>query len=271
MAADGGGVGGMKRGLARSARALANIDAPRAAHCVLERTRYAQVGRRRRQFSFGHVATVCVSDSTLRHSTMHASSVSPRTASGAFASPSRVLPRRFPPVSRVGSRARAFRPTAASSADVASALFTNDKRPIILFDGVCNLCNGGVNLALDLDPPGKLRFAALQSAAGQALLRRAGRDENDISSIVLVEENKAYTKSDAVLRIATYLENPALPAAAALGMFFPNFVRDLLYDLVADNRYKLLGIKDECRLSDTRFDDRFVADAPAGTTGTTGE
>jgi predicted DCC family thiol-disulfide oxidoreductase YuxK len=87
----------------------------------------------------------------------------------------------------------------------------------------------------------------------------------------LVEENKAYTKSDAVLRIATYLENPALPAAAALGMFFPNFVRDLLYDLVADNRYELLGIKDECRLSDTRFDDRFVADAPAGTTGTTGE
>jgi predicted DCC family thiol-disulfide oxidoreductase YuxK len=134
---------------------------------------------------------------------------------------------------------------------------------VILFDGVCNLCNGGVNLALDLDPPGKLRFAALQSDAGRALLARAGRDPSDISSIVLVEEHAAYVKSDAVLRIATYLENPALPAAAALGMVFPGALRDAVYDLVAANRYELLGLKDECRLGDDRFDDRFVADAPA--------
>ena len=117
-------------------------------------------------------------------------------------------------------------------------------------------------MALDLDPPGKLRFAALQSDAGRALLARAGRDPSDISSIVLVEEHGAYVKSDAVLRIATYLENPALPAAGALGMVFPGVLRDAVYDLVADNRYELLGLKDECRLGDDRFDDRFVADAP---------
>ena len=115
-------------------------------------------------------------------------------------------------------------------------------------------------MALDLDPPGKLRFAALQSAAGRALLRRAGRAPEDISSIVLVEEDGAYVKSDAVLRIATYLENPALPAAAALGMLFPSVLRDVVYDLVARNRYNLLGIRDECRLGDARFEDRFVAD-----------
>jgi predicted DCC family thiol-disulfide oxidoreductase YuxK len=68
---------------------------------------------------------------------------------------------------------------------------------VILFDGVCNLCNGGVNLALDLDPPGELRFAALQSSAGRALLRRSGRDASDISSIVLVERDRSYVKSGA--------------------------------------------------------------------------
>ena len=168
---------------------------------------------------------------------------------------------------RARARAGASRWTASASSsspsDLADALFASDKRPIVLFDGVCNLCNGGVNLALDLDPPGKLRFAALQSDAGRALLARAGRDPSDISSIVLVEEHAAYVKSDAVLRIATYLENPALPAAAALGMVFPGALRDAVYDLVAANRYELLGLKDECRLGDDRFDDRFVADAPS--------
>ena len=166
------------------------------------------------------------------------------------------------------SRARALAPPprqppsaedAASRFD-ADALFASDKRPIILFDGVCNLCNGGVNLALDLDPPGRLRFAALQSPAGRALLVRAGRDPNDISSIVLVEETNAYVKSDAVLRIATYLENPLLPAAGTLGALFPGILRDAVYDVVADNRYDILGMKDECRLGDDRFDDRFVSD-----------
>lgn len=177
-------------------------------------------------------------------------------------------PRHHHVVSRPRARPappRASPSDSASTSSGSSAIadyFATDKRPVILFDGVCNLCNGGVNLALDLDPPGKLRFAALQSDAGRALLARAGRDPSDISSIVLVEEHGAYVKSDAVLRIATYLENPALPAAAALGMFFPEQLRDAVYDLVAANRYELLGMKDECRLGDDRFDDRFVADAP---------
>ena len=110
-----------------------------------------------------------------------------------------------------------------------------------------------------MDPPGKLRFAALQSTAGRALLRRAGRDPDDISSIVLVEENAAYVKSDAVLRIATYFSaNPLFPFAGTLGPVVPTFIRDAFYDAIADNRYDLLGMKDECRLGDDRFDDRFV-------------
>merc|ERR1740130_1691421 len=82
---------------------------------------------------------------------------------------------------------------------------SQDKRPIILFDGVCNLCNTAVNLALDWDPSGKLRFAALQSNVGRSLLEVNGRNANDISSIVLVTKNGAYTKSDAVLKITEEL------------------------------------------------------------------
>ena len=73
------------------------------------------------------------------------------------------------------------------------------------------------------------------------------------------EEDNAYIKSDAVLRIATYLENPLLPLAGAIGPLFPRFIRDNVYDVVADNRYEILGMKDECRLGDDRFDERFVA------------
>ena len=163
---------------------------------------------------------------------------------------------------RASSRAPA-RPAAprASAGDASPSVdyFATDKRPVILFDGVCNLCNGGVNFALDMDPPGKLRFAALQSTAGRALLRRAGRDPDDISSIVLVEEDAAFVKSDAVLRIATYFSaNPLFPFAGTLGPVVPTFIRDAFYDAIADNRYDLLGMKDECRLGDDRFDDRFV-------------
>ena len=164
--------------------------------------------------------------------------------------------RRFDPRRR--SRPRRVTDRAMASADPSRDFFASDTRPILLFDGVCNLCNGGVNLALDQDAGGKLRFAALQSPAGRALLRRAGRDPDDISSIVLVEKDAAYVKSDAVLRIATYLDNPLLPVAGTIGPMFPRFFRDAVYDVVADNRYEILGMKDECRLSDDRFDDRFV-------------
>ena len=64
--------------------------------------------------------------------------------------------------------------------------FRDDSRPVILFDGVCNLCNGGVNFILDWDKQAVYRLAALQSIAGRELLRRAGRSPDDLSSIVLV-------------------------------------------------------------------------------------
>lgn len=140
-----------------------------------------------------------------------------------------------------------------------------DARPIILYDGVCNLCNGAVDVMLRLDPrrPGRVRLAALQSPAGRALLKRSGRAEDDISSIVLVERDGFYIRSEAVRRIAAGLGAPTLlPLLAAAAAPVPLFLRDKAYDMVADNRYGLFGRTRECRLSDRspgrEFEERFV-------------
>ncbi|KAG0560763.1 hypothetical protein KC19_9G011300 [Ceratodon purpureus] len=139
----------------------------------------------------------------------------------------------------------------------ADSYFATDSRPIVLFDGVCNFCNAGVNFVLDNDPEGLVRMAALQSEAGKALLLRAGRSSEDLSSLVLVEKDRSYIKSEGVLRTAQYLGN-VLPPLGSLGLLFPLFFRDFVYDNVANNRYSILGRRDQCRVSDARFNDRFV-------------
>lgn len=149
--------------------------------------------------------------------------------------------------------------------EVSGRVFAADNRPVILFDGVCNLCNGAVNTALDWDPKGKLRFSALQSDVGRSLLQANGKDADDISSIVLVTETGAYVKSDAILRITEALVPfqfvPLKPAAKLGRWVVPKFLRDLIYDGVANNRYDLMGKRDQCRFdADGEFDDRFIND-----------
>merc|ERR1712070_354772 len=102
-----------------------------------------------------------------------------------------------------------------------------------------------------------MRFAALQSEAGQALLVKSGRSADDISSIVLVEEDRAHIKSDAVVQIAAKLKMP-FPVLVPFATFFPQPFLNGVYDFVADNRYRLLGQEDSCRLSDPSFDSRFL-------------
>lgn len=156
----------------------------------------------------------------------------------------------------------------AQLASAADFVFATDKRPVILFDGVCALCNGGVDFMLSWDRPNELhgafRFAALQSDVGKALLARAGRQPDDLSSIVLVlPDGKALTKSDAILEIGrrcgggTLLE-AAFPVASLFGRALPKPVRDVVYEQVARNRYNLFGHSDTCRFSDERFSARFI-------------
>ncbi|WOH09853.1 hypothetical protein DCAR_0729313 [Daucus carota subsp. sativus] len=128
-----------------------------------------------------------------------------------------------------------------------SSFFQQDSRPIMLFDGVCNLCNGGVKFVRDNDRQRKIRFEALQSEAGKKLLQRSGRSPDDISSVVLVEENRAYIKSEAVLKIMEYIDLP-FPQLAFFLQFVPLFVRDFVYENIADNRYAFFGRSDSCEI-----------------------
>ncbi|KAJ8602951.1 hypothetical protein CTAYLR_001542 [Chrysophaeum taylorii] len=160
------------------------------------------------------------------------------------------------PIPTVGLHAVATLP-----AKLTDGVFATDTRPVILFDGVCNLCNFWVNFVLDNDPaPGRLRFAALQSEVGRALLERSGRSPDDISSIVLVTPEDAFIKADAVLRIGEIIkaELPLARLAPFARRFVPSVISDGVYDVVAKNRYRFLGHSDTCRVSDDGFADRFI-------------
>ncbi|KAL9323178.1 hypothetical protein ACSQ67_011231 [Phaseolus vulgaris] len=131
--------------------------------------------------------------------------------------------------------------------EATSSFFDQDKRPIMLFDGVCNLCNGGVKFVSDNDRNKTIRYEALQSEAGKMLLRRSGRAPDDISSVVLVEKDRSYIKSEAVLKIMEYINLP-FPQLAILLQFVPLFIRDFVYDNVANNRYTIFGRSESCEI-----------------------
>ena len=128
--------------------------------------------------------------------------------------------------------------------------------PVLLFDGVCNLCNGVVQFIIPRDPAGKIRFAPLQSPAGKTLLSGHGLPPSDLDSVVLVENDEVFRKSEAVIRVAELLGWPY--RAAAVGRAVPTSVRDALYDVVAANRYDVFGRKDQCMLPDSDVSDRFL-------------
>jgi len=128
--------------------------------------------------------------------------------------------------------------------------------PVLLFDGVCNLCNGVVQFIIPRDPEGRIRFAPLQSASGKALLSGQGLPPGDLDSVVLVEGDDVYRKSEAVIRTAELLGWPY--RAAAVGRAVPTSVRDALYDLVAANRYDVFGRKDQCMRPAENVSDRFL-------------
>ena len=127
---------------------------------------------------------------------------------------------------------------------------------VILFDGVCNFCNAWVDLLMKVDKQEVFKFSALQSPRGKDILRLIGKDENDISSVVLVKSlDEVYFKSDVPIQVLKQL-NGGFWLAGVLMQGFPLFVRDSVYDVVASNRYSLLGKREDCRCGDgsARFD-----------------
>src|SRR5690554_70750 len=122
----------------------------------------------------------------------------------------------------------------------------NEKKLIILFDGVCNFCNFWVNFLIDRDKKDIFRFTALQSEKGNELLKKYNLSTNDFDTFVLIDDKKFYIKSTATLKVAKIL--PGLWPALYVFIIIPKPVRNFLYSLVAKNRYKIFGKKDSCRI-----------------------
>jgi predicted DCC family thiol-disulfide oxidoreductase YuxK len=129
--------------------------------------------------------------------------------------------------------------------------------PVILFDGICNYCNGMVNFIIRQDKNAVFKFAALQSEAGQALLEKYNLPKQDFESIILIDNGKAFSNSTAGLRL--YNKLPWYWKWTQVFWIIPRFLRDAAYNLVARNRYKLFGKKDACMIPGPSVRSRFLS------------
>ena len=127
---------------------------------------------------------------------------------------------------------------------------------IVLFDGVCNLCNGAVIFMIGKDKDDRFRFTSLQEETGQAITQKYGIDTKKIDSIILIDNGKAYVKSTAALRIALYLKG-MWPLLHGL-LIFPGFIRDFVYDIIAKYRYKWFGKKESCMIPTPELKSKFI-------------
>lgn len=132
--------------------------------------------------------------------------------------------------------------------------------PVVLFDGVCNLCHAAVRFIIRNDPEAVFRFASLDSAAGRRRLAAVAAEAEgagaEDGSVVLIEDGRAWRRSEAALRVATRLGLPWRMAAAL--RVLPSAVRDGVYDFVARRRYRWFGRKDRCPAPDAALRDRFL-------------
>jgi predicted DCC family thiol-disulfide oxidoreductase YuxK len=131
-------------------------------------------------------------------------------------------------------------------------------RPVILFDGVCNLCNGLVQFVIARDPHAQFRFASLQSTAAAVLLQPLGGQAALPDSVVLVDGDRVYTQSTAALRVARRLGLPwSLAYAFAI---VPESWRNVVYAWVARHRYHWFGKRDVCMIPTADLRARFLDD-----------
>ena len=131
-----------------------------------------------------------------------------------------------------------------------------DNKSLLLFDGVCNHCNSSVQFILLRDKKDRFRFASLQSDYGQNLLREHNLPTETFNSLVLVENGKVYKKSTAALRIARKLKG-LWPLLFAF-IIIPPFIRNFVYDIIAKNRYRWFGKKEECMLPRPEWKQKFL-------------
>lgn len=133
---------------------------------------------------------------------------------------------------------------------------SEQKNAIILFDGVCNFCNSSVNFIIENDKANYFKFAPLQSDIAQELLQKHAIDKENTDSVILIENDKAYTHSSAALKVAQNLDG--IYSLSYGFIIIPKFIRDLAYKTFAKYRYKLFGKKDVCMMPTPEIRERFL-------------
>jgi predicted DCC family thiol-disulfide oxidoreductase YuxK len=130
-------------------------------------------------------------------------------------------------------------------------------KKIIIFDGVCNLCNSSINYIIDNDKNDIFRFVSLQSDLGIALQNYLGIEIDNIDSIILYNPNEAYyLRSTAALKIMK--EFSGLWKLSTIAFLLPRIFRDKIYDFIASNRYKWFGKEDNCRIITPELKSKFL-------------
>jgi len=130
-----------------------------------------------------------------------------------------------------------------------------NEHPVILFDGVCNLCSGSVQFVLKKDKEKIFRFASLQSAYGQKILQQFNLPADNFNSFILYQDGKIFTKSTGALKMFSKLNGWKW---VKIFWVVPAFIRDAVYNLIAKNRYKWFGKKEECWLPTPELRERFM-------------
>jgi len=132
---------------------------------------------------------------------------------------------------------------------------TDSSHPIILFDGICNLCNTSVRFILAYNRKENLYFAPLQSAKAKEILKQLNWEKKAMDSLIFIEDDKIYTKSEAAFKIAKHLVYPW--KVVYHFRHLPKGLCDWLYDLIAQNRYAWFGKKQSCMMPRPEWTDRF--------------
>lgn len=127
--------------------------------------------------------------------------------------------------------------------------------PVVLFDGVCNLCHGTVRFIVKRDRRRRFRFASLQSGIAHQLLAPHGLQDNGLDSVILLHRGRCWTKSSAALHIARQLDG--LWPLMSIFLIVPPFLRDAVYDFIGNRRYRWFGQRDHCDLPDIGDNSRF--------------
>lgn len=128
--------------------------------------------------------------------------------------------------------------------------------PIILFDGVCNLCNAMVRFVIKRDKRGDILFSALQGETAKKLLAAFNLPVQETATMVFIEKGKIYLRSKAALRICLHLK-AGWPLCYGF-IIVPAFLRNGIYNLIAKNRYKWFGVKQECMVPTVQLKARFL-------------